>query len=318
MKHSSYALFAFTLVLFAVCDISLAQSRSGSPSPVSLTITVTNDRKEVISGLPQNAFTISDDTGVREIISFSNQDAPMSIALLTDLSGSIKSESNQKKIKSILDSLSQFIQKSHPSNEYFVIGFNTTPYLFLDGARGADTALATLQKLVSVKLAGNTALFDACLVGIEKVARGTYPKQVILLMSDGRDNSSQYKLVDVRRLLKEKNVLLYAINTAMGWDGARIGELNTEGLDVLEKLTSLTGGTIHSPSNAAEMKGNLERIAFELRQQYSMSFLSTKDVSKGNWHPLKIKVSLAANSSQGTQKLSGRSRKGYYSTSFSN
>lgn len=317
--EASYALFAFTLVLFAICDISLAQSRGGSPAsaPVSMTVTVTNDRKEVISGLPQNAFTVSDDIGVREIASFSNEDMPVSITILIDLSGSVKGRRTQTKVKFFWEALSQFVRKSHPSNEYFIIGFNTSPYLWLDGTRDTNAALSTLQKLASEEFRGNTALYDACLAGIEKAARGIYPKQVVLLISDGRDTSSQYKLNDVRRLLKEKNVLLYAIDITMGWNGARIDEWNTEGALVLQEFASLTGGTMHSPNNAAEMEAKLERIALELRQQYSISFLPTKDVSNGKWHPLKIKVSLPVGNSQGTKKLSGRSRKGYYSAAFS-
>src|SRR2546422_5854253 len=293
MKYSPYPLFAFTLGLFAICEMSLAQSRSGSPAsrPVSLTVTVTNDRKEVVSGLPQNAFTVSDDIGVREIASFSNEDVPVSIIILIDLSGSVKSDRRtQKKAKFISDALAQFVHKSNPSNEYFIIGFNTTPYLLLDGTRDTIAALSTLQKLASEELKGNTALYDACLAGIEKAARSIYRKQVILLISDGGENSSQYKLSDVRRLLKEKNVLLYAVNITMGSNGERIDDWHT-GPQVLEEFASLTGGAMLSPNNPADMKAMLERIALELRQQYSISFLPTKDVSSGKWHPLKIKVS---------------------------
>jgi VWFA-related protein len=197
-----------------------------------------------------------------------------------------------------------------------MIGFDSTPYLLLDGTRNIDAALSTVQLLASKEFRGNTALYDACVAGIEKVSSGMHPKQVILLISDGRDNVSQYKLNDVRRLLKEKNVLLYAVNIAMGLYGARVDEW-TAGRQVLEEFASLTGGTMRSPDNAGEMNTNLERIALELRQQYSISFLPPQDLSNGKWHQIKVKVSLPAGNSQSTQKLAGRSRKGYYSASIS-
>jgi Ca-activated chloride channel family protein len=314
MKLLYKALFAFIIILSAICDTSPCsiKDNSSSPAPVSLTVTVTNNREEIVLGLPQPAFTISDDTGVREITSLSNEDAPLSIAILVDLSGSVKSDTRIK-IKSIVDGLSQFIQKSHPSNEYFIIGFNATPTLLLDGARDASAALSTIQRLASAEWGGNTALYEACLAGIEKVAGGTYPKQVILLISDGWDNRSQYKFNDVQRLLKEKSVLLYAVNIATSWFRGSIAEWNRGGPQALDELASLTGGKMYNPKSAAKMQANLERIASELRQQYSISFLPTTDVSKGKWHPLKIKVTLPAGNSQGTQKLSERSRKGYYS-----
>jgi hypothetical protein len=106
VKHTRYALVF--LVLSAICDVSLSQSRDGSAvsAPVSVTVTVTNDRKEVIAGLPQNAFIVSDDKGVREVASFSNQDVPVSIVMLIDLSGSLRSSRTPTKVKFIWDALS--------------------------------------------------------------------------------------------------------------------------------------------------------------------------------------------------------------------
>jgi Ca-activated chloride channel family protein len=314
MSLLSKALLA--VFLFVNCNTHLAQStlNSPSPAPVSLTVTVTNEHGEIVSGLPQNAFTISDDGGIREIISFNNEDAPLSIVILLDLSGSVKTDRHPHKIKYILDGLTQFIQKSHPANEYFIIGHDTRLYLLLDGARDANAALSTLQKLSSKDLSGNTAFYDACLFGIEKIAQAAYPKQVMLLITDGRDNSSQYKLSDVRRLLKEKNVLVYSLDISLGLDTSGIYDWNSEGPQVLEELASLTGGKMHSPGNQTEIKTRLERIASELRQQYVIKFLPTTDASKSKWHPLKIRVSLPTSGSHGKQKLSARTRKGYYST----
>lgn len=210
MSQSYNLLLAVALTVFALCDMSLAQLKNNSPPPTSIaiTVTVTDKRKEMVSGLPQDAFTVSDDIGEREITSFSSEDVPMSIAILIDLSGSIRSQHKQKKIGLIVDALSNFMQQSHPSNEYFVIGFDNRPSLLLDGAQDTNAALSVLQKLASAKLGGNTALYDACLFSIEKLAHALHPKQVILLISDGRDNSSQSKLNGVRRSLKAKNIMV--------------------------------------------------------------------------------------------------------------
>jgi VWFA-related protein len=191
------------------------------------------------------------------------------------------------------------------------MGFESKPYLILDGTRDASIVLSTLRRLALEELKGNTALYDACLAGIEQAARGIYAKQVILLISDGRDTTSQSKLNDVHRLLKERNVLLYAIEIMPSWDG-RIDDWNTEGAQLLAEFVSLTGGTTHRPNSGAQMKASLERIALELRQQYSISFLPGKDEARNKWHPLKIKLSLPVGNPQGIQKLSARMRKGYY------
>ncbi len=315
VKQLWQVLFAPTLGLFIFGELVCAQPTTRSPAvaPVSLTVTVTNDRKEVVSGLPRKSFTISDDTGVREIVTFNGDDEPVSVLMLIDLSGSLGSTTRaQTKVKYIWDALSQFVLKSNNSNEYFIVGFNATPYLWLDGTRDTNAVLTTLQKLATERFEGNTALYDACLAGIDKVARGRFPKKVILLVSDGLDTASRYDLNEVRRRLNEMNVLLYAVNIKPGWSG-RINEFNTEGPQVLEALATLTGGTIHGPDSATKMKADLERIALELRKQYSLSFIPPNDVSNGKWHPVKIKVSVPGGDSDDVRKLQWRSRKGYYS-----
>jgi VWFA-related protein len=317
MQDSCKMLLNFITILLALCQASPAQSGGevASPVPVSLTVTITDGRKEPVSTLPQRSFTISDDTGVREITSFSSDDAPTSVAVLIDLSGSIERSvergGQRKKVKFIIDALSQFVQKGHPANEYFVIGFDAKPYLFLDGVRDVSAALSGLQGLAFEKPGGLTALYDTCLFGIEKVSRGAYRKQAILLISDGRDNRSQYKLKDLRRALKENGVLFYSVNiTRSWWEGASLEQWNQEGSIILEELATLTGGAVISPNGASALKADLGRIATELRHQYLISFLPAKG-TPDQWHPLLVKVSLPADESHRIQKVSVRSRKGY-------
>ena len=308
------AMLALTLILLSTWSTSVAQSTGSpsSPATVLLTVTVTNNRKEVVSGLPKSAFTISDDKGTREITSFNSEDAPISIAMLFDISGSIRSPDGRNNTKFMAEALSHFVQRGHPANEYFIIGFNVKPYLLLDGTRDIDAVTSLLQRLPSVQLRGNTALYDACIFAVNRVTHGVFPKQIILLISDGQENVSQSTLDDLLRDLREKNVLVYALNTTMGLE-SKINPFNTEGSQVLHELTSMTGGVSHRPFSMAEMRADLERIAIELRHQYSISFSSAKEASGSKWHPLRIKVSSPPANRRDEQKLSGRSRKGYYS-----
>lgn len=306
---------AFILILLTTWNTSLAQSASdpASSATVLLSLTVTDNRKQLISGLPQSAFTVSDDKGTREITSFSSEDVPTSIAILFDTSGSIKLDGGSK-VRSIVEALSHFVRRSHQSNEYFVIGFNDQPHLLLDRTRDSSAVSSLLQQLTFAHSRGNTALFDACIFAINKVTSGTYPKQVILLLSDGKDNVSKSTLNHVLRLLQEKNVLVYAMDiTLVLGEYTGTDSFNTEGSEVLAELTSITGGVNYRPDNAKEINTDLERIGLELRHQYSVGISSAKEASGSKWHPLKVKVSLPSTSSHDVQKLSVRSRKGYYS-----
>lgn len=313
----------FRATVLGVACILLISIETGKPQstvkstasdPIRLAVTVTDEDQRSVTGLPQTAFTFSDDAGFRTILSFSNEDVPLSMVILFDLSGSVSGPRSQKnnKIKLIAEATSKLIEKSNPSNEYFIIAFARTTYVLADGTGDMNTLLSALQKLALADAHGNTALYDACSFAIDRVKHGTYPKKVILLISDGMDNESRNKLEDLRSLLKQENILIYALNTLMRKGSSDLFSEEQIGARVLEELTSQSGGTMHSPSNVAEIKTSLERIALELRQQYSVSIDSAEDVSGSKWHPLRVTVTSPSNGGGG-RKLTGRSKRGYYS-----
>jgi hypothetical protein len=166
---------------------------------ITLTVTVTDTYGRFVSGLDKKAFKIFDDKEEQQIEYFSDDDAPVSVGVVFDISGSMSGE----KIRKAREALSRFIETSHDSDEYFLVAFNSRAQLLLDKTRDGD---AVLNKLTFVQTRSNTALYDACYLGVEKVTRGTHAKRAILLISDGQDNDSRYTFSEVRRLLKESDV----------------------------------------------------------------------------------------------------------------
>ncbi|MGB5013625.1 MAG: VWA domain-containing protein, partial [Pyrinomonadaceae bacterium] len=149
---------------------------------VTLTLTVTDLYGRYVSGLNKNAFQITDNGEPQEITFFSDSDAPVSVGILFDVSGSMSGD----KINKARKALSRFILTSHPSDEYFLIAFNSRAQLLLDRTRDGD---AVLQKLTLVQPKNNTALYDAVYLGIERVTRGSHQKRALLIISDGQDNA---------------------------------------------------------------------------------------------------------------------------------
>lgn len=133
---------------------------------ITLTVTVTDTYGRYVSGLSKNAFTVLDEKQPQEITYFSDDDAPVSVGVIFDVSGSMSGD----KIKRARDALSKFIQTSHDSDEYFLIAFNSRAQLLLDRNRDGN---AVLDKLTFVETRGQTALYDAVYLGVEKVQRGT-------------------------------------------------------------------------------------------------------------------------------------------------
>ncbi|MDQ5839354.1 MAG: VWA domain-containing protein [Acidobacteriota bacterium] len=265
---------------------------------VTLTVTVTDTYGRFVTGLGKNAFTITDDKDLQEITFFSDEDAPVSLGVVFDVSGSMGGD----KINKAREALSKFIETSHARDEYFLIGFNNRAQLLLDHTRDSD---ALMQKLTFVQTHGQTALYDAVYLGVNKVTRGTHPKKAILLISDGQDNSSRYTFTELRRLLKESDVIIYAVGIVDGHDNS---ELGYGGRAILEELAGVSGGKAFFPSTSAEMNDTFERIALELRTQYSIGYRPSNFANDGRWHRLKIKVQPP----RGFPRLFVRGREGYF------
>ena len=268
---------------------------------ITLTVTVTDTYGRYVSGLGKGAFAVFDNKQQQEITYFSDDDSPVSVGVIFDVSGSMSGD----KVKRARDALSKFIQTSHDSDEYFLIAFNSRAQLLLDRTRDGDSIL---NKLTFVETKSQTALYDACYLGVEKVQRGTHPKRALLLISDGQDNDSRYTFNELRKLLKESDVTLYAIGILSGSDAG--SAMGMEGQGVLDELSGVSGGKAFFPRSPAEMDDIFEQIALELRHQYSIGYKPPAFEGDGKWHRVKVKVTPP----RGLPRLFVRSKEGYYAT----
>ena len=266
---------------------------------ITLTVTVTDTYGRYVSGLSKNAFQLLDQKSPQEITFFSDDDSPVSVGVLFDVSGSMSGE----KIKNAREALSKFIQTSHNNDEYFLIGFNSRAQLLLDKTRDGN---AVLDKLSFVQTRQNTALYDVCYLGVEKVQRGIHPKRALLLISDGQDNNSRYTFNELRRLLKESDVVLYGIGILNGSDAG--SSLGMEGQGILDELANVSGGKAFFPRSSVEMDDIFEQIALELRHQYSIGYKPNNFTNDGKWHKIKVKVTPP----RGLPRLFVRSKEGYF------
>ncbi len=313
----------FVLALLILSTVSFAFSQTPQPTPptstvdtddekpisvntdlVTLTLTVTDQYSRYVTGLNKSTFTIFDNNVEQEISYFSDVDAPISIGILFDVSGSM----NGDKIKKARKALERFILTSHPMDEYFLIAFNSKAQLLLDRTRDGE---AVLEKLTLIQPKANTALYDAVYLGIEKVTRGTHQKKAILIISDGQDNNSRYNFTEVRRMSKESDVNIYSVGI---FDGADASSTGLQGQGFLTELASVTGGQAFFPQTSVEMDEIFERISLELRNQYSIGYVPKNFTPDGKWRKVKVKVKPP----RGFPRLIVRSREGYYASPSTN
>ncbi len=269
---------------------------------VTLTLTVMDRYGRYVTGLPKSAFTITDNNLDQDISFFSDADTPVSVGIIFDVSGSMSGD----KIKKARKALERFVATSHPSDEYFLIAFNSRAQLLMDRTRDGD---AVLRKLTLVQPKSNTALYDAVYLGIERVTRGSHQKRALLIISDGQDNSSRYNFSEVRRLMKESDVVSYAVGIVGGG-----GTLDMQGQAFLDEIASVSGGKAFYPATDVEMDEIFERIALELRHQYSIGYTPKDFQPNGKWRRVKVKVKPP----RGLQRLTVRAREGYYATPLTN
>jgi len=265
---------------------------------VTLNVTVADFNGNHVAGLDKNAFAVYDNQALQEITFFGDADEPVSVAIVFDISGSMSEE----KITRAKEALRLFIQTSHVDDEFYLITFNSEACLVLDKTRDADAVAA---KLTYIHPHGSTALYDAVLLGLEKVMHGTHARHALLIISDGEDNNSRYTFNETRRRLRESDALIYAVGineSLLPRKGVVDGRL------VLQDLASASGGKAFSPNSQSGMSDAFERIALELRHQYSIGYRPQNLVGDAKWHRLKVKVAAP----RGFPRILVRSREGYY------
>jgi Ca-activated chloride channel family protein len=259
-------------------------------------VTVTDRGGRAIAGLPKESFRIYDDKVEQQISFFSDEDTPASIGILFDTSGSMSGRT----IERAKEALARFVQTSHPQDEFFLIAFSSRPHPLLDRVRDGK---AVLDKFSFVQPNGDTALYDAVDMGIEKVSQGTYPKHAIILISDGEENHSRSSLGKVRRELEESGVVVYTL---------RVGSLplpKSVGGMVMEQIAAVSGGKAFWPSNSERMDEAFEQIALDLRRQYSIGYLPSNFIADGKLHRIRVSVTVPRGLSR---EVVVRNRKGYY------
>jgi Ca-activated chloride channel family protein len=265
---------------------------------VSLHVYVTDQRGQFVTGLEQSAFQVYEDGVAQQISFFAQPDTPLTVALVFDLSGSM----NAEKLARAREALARFVQTSHASDEYSLIGFNDKAWLALDRVRDGELLL---RQFSGFKPTGQTALYDAVAFGLDHLTQGRYKRRALLVISDGEDNQSRATFKQIRRLAQESDALIYAVGIK------DFIALRGAGSSALTDLANLTGGKAFFPHNGEEMWEALERIALELRQQYSVGYTPSNFVADSKWRKLKVKVKPPA----GTSRVVVRSRPGYYATS---
>jgi Ca-activated chloride channel family protein len=264
---------------------------------VLVPVTITDPMNRLVTGLEQEDFQVFENGGQQKIISFASEDAPVTIGIIFDLSGSMTS-----KLVRARESILQFIKTANPQDEFFVIGFNDRPELIEDFTNSVEDIQA---RLATVRSGHRTALLDAIYFGLAKMKDARHERKALLVVSDGGDNRSRYTEGEVRSQVREADVEIYSIGI---FDAYAATPEERTGPALLDEVSEETGGRMFRVDDLAEMGDIAEKISTELRNQYMVGY-RPKDLTRdGKWRKVKVKV----NPPPGLPPLTVHARTGYY------
>jgi Ca-activated chloride channel family protein len=266
---------------------------------VLVPITVTDGLNHPQTNLGRGNFTVFEGEQAQEIRYFSSEDSPVSVGLLLDVSRSM-----QDKIDTERAAVDQFFKNANPQDDYFVITFNNEPHVLSDvtqSTTGIENELGLVQP------SGSTALLDAVYLGISKLRKAQYSRRALVIISDGGDNASRYKLKEIKNLISESDVMVYAIGIFASGPFKSFEEVM--GKRWLSTMTDITGGRTATVQNVAKLPEECALLSRELRSQYVIGY-RPRAVADGKWHKIKITVTSSSDATQFRPYY----RKGYYAS----
>jgi len=267
---------------------------------VLVPFTVTDPMNRLVTGLEKENFTIYDSNFQQTIKSFATEDAPLSIGIVFDLSGSM-----QSKFIRAQKALVAFLRTCNPQDEFFVVGFNDRPAVIVDYTSDIDDIDA---RMVMLRPDHRTALIDAVYLGVDKLKQAKYDRKALLIISDGGDNRSRYTEGELRREVRESDVQIYSIGIFDAYAPTTEEQL---GPMLLSDICDMTGGRMFRVMNMDDLSDIATRISAELRNEYVIGYTPSNLKKDGNWRKLKIRLVPPP----GLPALTVHNRQGYYAPS---
>jgi len=251
---------------------------------VLIPVTVTDNKNRIVTSLQKENFLLSEGGEPQHIQYFSAEDAPISVGVLLDLSGSMTN-----KIDTAREALGEFFKNANPEDDYFVVTFANRPELLA----GTTQSIENIQSKLALAVPhGNTALLDAIYVGLSRLRNARYTRRALLIISDGGDNHSRYDAKEIKKLVQEADVEIYAIGifdsifkTYEEWTGKRL----------LTEITEETGGRTVTVEDLGKLPEIAATISRELRNQYVLGYRPKTSGRDGQWRKIKVQLTRSIN-----------------------
>ena len=307
--RQSLVALVFVLTLPSVArpqEVSSSELRQVDPYKISVSVdsvvlhaTVESHKGAPVSGLGKDNFQVYEDGALQQIDFYSHEDIPVTVGLVLDNSGSMGPKRDE-----VIAAALAFARSSNPQDQMFVVNFNEHVSFGLP----ADTLFTDQPGQLQVALSrfktnGETALYDALAAAIEHLKKGNRDKKVLIVVSDGGDNASKYKLSQILGMAGQSDAIIYTI-------GIYTEEDEDKNPNALRQLSKATGGEAFFPQTIPDVVPICKRIAHDIREQYTLAYAPMNRKQDGAYRVIQVKATAS-----GHGRLSVRTRTGYYAPS---
>jgi Ca-activated chloride channel homolog len=302
----SYLVFSAFLSTLAFAQTNSPQAETSfriDSNLVVIPVSVTDKMNRFVLGLDKGSFHLYDNGVEQKIVHFSGEDAPLSVGMAFDISGSM-----DYKMSASRDAAQLFLKTLNPDDEAFLAEFNDKVALsvpFTGQSQDIRTALQNVQP------GGLTALLDAVRFSLTEMGKAKNARKAIVVISDGGDNHSSYTAQQIESLVREAGVEIYAMGVFDPLASLALTPEEVSGPKLLSEIAMQTGGRAFAATVAGDLPSVAARIAIELRNQYVIGYYPKDQVRDGKYHTVEVKVTEPAP----MPDLKLHWRQGYYAPS---
>jgi Ca-activated chloride channel family protein len=265
---------------------------------VVLHTSVLDDRGKFVEGLTQDNFRVYEDKSEQKLSVFKREDIPVSMGLVIDNSGSMRDKRPR-----VNEAAITLVQSSNPQDEAFVVNFNDDFYLDLD--KDFSSSIPELKEaLERIDARGSTALYDAVIGSLDHLKKAAKEKKVLLIVTDGEDNTSRNTLEKTVREIQKTDTVIYTIGL-LGQENKKSAK---NAKKALTAIAEASGGLAFFPENVEDVHVICEQVAHDIRHQYTLAYYPSNTAKDGTFRAVHVEVIPP----RGHGKLVARTRNGYY------
>lgn len=233
-------------------------------------------------GLRRENFRLSEDGDVQTIVHFNQEDAPVSVGVLFDASGSMRN-----KIQKSAEAAASFFKTANPEDEFFLVKFNDRAKIAVPFT--SDSGLV-FNAIANTRAIGQTSLLDAVYLALGQMRKARNQRKALVIISDGGDNWSRHSIREVTSALSESDVVVYALGIFDADYGSKHPAEERRGPGLLKDLAEQTGGRHLPVTNINDLPAISARVGLELRNQYVLGYYSTNEARDGKYRKTVLQV----------------------------